>query len=311
MSDEPTRGVIPTGGAGAPPVTAAHEDPYYVTAAVPPGGERDRVVKQGDTFAVLDHHGDIRPVGMKEQGLYHEGTRFLSALVLRLGRGRPMFLSSTVSEDNVLLTADLTNPDVRDGDRIAVPRGTVHLFRGILLWEGTCHQRLRLRNYGTDPVDVAFALRFEADYADIFEVRGTTRTNRGLLLPPAVGIDHVVLGYKGLDGVVRRTRLTFGPVPDHLSATDAQFRVALPPHGEATVHVAITCEIAGSPAAAPVAYDVALARSTDRVRARLARTCDVYTDNELFNDWLNRSRADLDMMVTETPEGIYPYAGVP
>src|SRR5215467_11941318 len=104
----------------------ASDDPYYIVAPAPLAGERDRVLKQGDTFAVFDHHGDIRPVGMKEQGLFHEGTRFLSCLVLRLGRGDPQFLSSTVKKDNALLTVDLTNPDLREGDRIVLPRGTLH-----------------------------------------------------------------------------------------------------------------------------------------------------------------------------------------
>ena len=37
----------------------------------------------------------------------------------------------------------------------------------------------------------------------------------------------------------------------------------------------------------------------------------VFTGNEQFNDWLNRSLADLHMLRTETPYGAYPYAGVP
>src|ERR1700688_2846694 len=99
MSDVPTnapiREHVPTGRTRE----LTQDDPYYIVAPAPMAGERDRVLKQGDTFAVLDHHGDIRPVRMKEQGLVHEGTRFLSCLVLRLGRGEPMFLSSTVKED--------------------------------------------------------------------------------------------------------------------------------------------------------------------------------------------------------------------
>src|SRR5262245_31507491 len=129
MSESPTnapvREPLPTGLPGE----TAHDDPYYIVAPAPLAGERDRVLKQGDTFAVLDHHGDIRPVGMREQGLYHEGTRFLACLILRLGRNEPLFLSSTVKEDNLLMTVDLTNPDTREGDRITMPRGTVHLFR--------------------------------------------------------------------------------------------------------------------------------------------------------------------------------------
>src|SRR6516165_3887164 len=115
------------------------DDPYYIVAPAPLTGERARVLKQGDTFAVFDHHGDVRPVGMKEQGLFHEGTRFLSCLALRLGRGEPLFLSSTVKQDNALLVVDLTNPDVKEGDRVTIPRGTLHLFRGVYLWQGTCY----------------------------------------------------------------------------------------------------------------------------------------------------------------------------
>src|SRR5262249_35290148 len=151
----------------------------------------------------------------------------------------PLFLSSTVKEDNLLMTVDLTNPDTREGDRITMPRGTVHLFRGIVLWQGTCHQRVRLRNYGPDPIEAAFSLHFATDFADIFEARCTTRARRGRFLSPIVEADSVLLGYEGLDGVVRRTRMTFTPQPERLSATEAHFRVPLAPHAEATFQVTI------------------------------------------------------------------------
>ena len=70
-----------------------------------------RVLKQGDTFAVFDTHGDVVPATASEHGLYYDGTRFLSRFELLLGRGRPLLLSSTISDDNVVFTADLTNPD--------------------------------------------------------------------------------------------------------------------------------------------------------------------------------------------------------
>jgi glycogen debranching enzyme len=286
-------------------------DPYHISAPAPPAGESDRVLKHGDTFAVFDHHGDIRPVGMKEQGVFHEGTRFLSGLVLRLGRGDPLFLSSTVKQDNAILTVDLTNPDIRDGERLPLPHGTLHLFRGIFLWQGVCYQRLGIRNYGLFPVDVAFSFRFEADYADIFEVRGTRRSRRGRVLPATVANGTVVLGYEGLDTVVRRTRLEFSPAPDQLSATDARFVARLGPQEEALFHLTISCEVSAQPAAPTPIFDHALAHAADRLRQSRAQICTIHTSNEQFESWLMRSLADLDMMVSDTPYGLYPYAGVP
>src|SRR5688572_17616101 len=87
------------------------EDPFYILATSPLADDQKRVLKHGETFGVFDHYGDIAPEGMGEEGLYHEGTRFLSLLLLKLGNNRPMFLSSTVKEDNDLLAIDLTNPD--------------------------------------------------------------------------------------------------------------------------------------------------------------------------------------------------------
>jgi glycogen debranching enzyme len=311
MSEARTADPVREQVSGGGPAELARGDPYYIAAAAPPAGERDRVLKEGDTFAVLDHHGDIRPVGMKEQGLYHEGTRFLSGLTLRLGPGEPMFLSSTVKDDNALLAVDLTNPDIREGDRVTVARGTVHLFRGVFLWRGVCYQRLRLRNYGLAPVEVRFSLRFEADYADIFEVRGTRRPRRGRMLPPTVEAGTVVLSYQGLDGVVRRSRLDSTPAPQRLTSAEAQFVVPLGPHAEADFRLTVTCDSGAVTAPPPPDYDAALRRSADSLRDAKARACDVHTSNEQFNDWLNRSLADLDMMVSETPHGLYPYAGVP
>ena len=293
------------------PSDFAHDAPYYILAPAPFAGERDRVLKQGDTFGAFDHHGDIRPVGMKEQGLFHEGTRFLSCLILRLGRGDPLFLSSTVKEDNAILAVDLTNPDIRVGDSIAVPRGTLHLFRSLFLWEGVCYQRLRLRNYGSSRVETAYSLRFNSDFADIFEVRGTQRERRGTALPPLISGGTVVLGYRGLDNVVRRSRLEFAPAPNHLSASDAQFRMALDPHEEVVFYLTVSCEIDSRDQSRALGYDLAIARATESLRELKERRSEIYTANVEFNDWVNRSHADIDMMVTDTPHGLYPYAGVP
>src|SRR5437879_1407711 len=159
-------------------------DPYYIVAPSPLADELSRVLKHGETFAVFDHYGDIKPAGLGEEGLYHEGTRFLSSLILRLGQDRPLFLSSTIKEDNDLLAVDVTNPDVYVGDQLMIPRGTLHLARAIFLWKGICYEAFKIRNYGLAPIQSSLSLYFEADFADIFEVRGTKRKARGRAAAP-------------------------------------------------------------------------------------------------------------------------------
>src|SRR5215475_9753920 len=117
VGDQQSPGVKVAGGR-PPKGSGAEKSPYYILATSPQADERTRVLKHGDTFAVFDHLGDIKPVGLGEEGIYHEGTRYLSCLLLGLGSDRPLFLSSTVNEDNDLLVVDLTNPDVRNDDTV-------------------------------------------------------------------------------------------------------------------------------------------------------------------------------------------------
>ncbi len=286
-----------------------HEpDPYYISAAAPIADELGRVLKHGDTFAVFDHHGDIRPVGMHEQGLYHDGTRFLSCQLLSLGRARPLFLSSTVKEDNDLLVVDLTNPDVVSGE-ITIPRGTLHVLRIEFLWQGVLYERLRVRNFGLTPVDVSLGMHFEADFVDIFEVRGMKRARRGDLLDPVTEENSIVLAYRGLDDVVRRTRIVFRPTPDKLTSSDARFPLSLGPNQEAVLETTIACEIGGT--AKLLTFDEAIASAEDSQRSARPAACAIRSSKQHFNDWINRTVADLHMMITQTSEGPYPFAGVP
>src|SRR5262249_14228335 len=118
---------------------------YHVLAAVERADDRARVLKHDDTFAVFDHYGDVRPGGLGAQGLYHEGTRYLSCLLLELDRRRPFFLGSTIREENDQLAVALTNPDlVRDGE-VAVPLGTLHLRLKTFLWRAACYRQLRVK----------------------------------------------------------------------------------------------------------------------------------------------------------------------
>src|SRR5881394_1926090 len=287
-------------------------DEFYIRSSSPRVDVRTRVLKQSDTFAVFDRFGDIDTFGAGELGLYHQDTRFLSRLTLKLGKDRPLLLSSTVREDNAIMAVDATNADVWRDSEIVVPRGTIHVYRSKVLWNKACHERLRIHNYGRAPVDLSLSIEFDADFADIFELRGTSRERRGRRLETEVKGDTVVLAYEGLDNRVRRTRIVFDPSPTRLTESAAIFRIQLDAGEEATSRCAIACEVDGdSPIEMNACYEKVVQEAASSVERERAQEAQIFISNEQFNDWLNRSLADLHMMRTQTSYGPYPYAGVP
>ncbi len=288
-------------------------DQYYILATSALADTQTRVLKQGETFAVFDLYGDARRLGSGEQGLYHEGMRHLSGSFFRLGDERPLVLASSVTEDNVLFAVDMTNPDMRIGN-VEVPRGALHIFRSIFLWNGSAHQRFRIFNYGDAALDVVLSLSFEADFADIFEVRGMTRQRRGSLRDPVVVDGELVLAYDGLDGVERRSRVTCSPEGTFVTATDrgseVSFHIDVAARAPYELFVNIACET-GEVIPETADYATAIVHEREELQRRASQQTQVQTSNELFNAWTDRSLADLRMMVAETPHGPFPHAGVP
>lgn len=284
------------------------EEKFYILASSDRAAECSRVLKNGETFAIFDCHGDVQPIGLGEQGIFHEGTRFLSRLELRFGGLRPLLLGSTIKQ-NELLAIDLMNPDFTAGD-VLIRRDSIHIFRSKLIWEGSCQEQLRLTNFSLGPLQIPFTIRFAADFADIFEVRGTKRERRGNLSPVQLTASSAKLSYQGLDGAVRTTELTFRPQPEQLDADEARYLVVLKPKQSVTIGVTITCGCRECEA-----FSGNFQQAQEGAHASLLQLkneyCDISTDNPHFNILLERSQADLIMMMTRTPHGNYPYAGVP
>jgi glycogen debranching enzyme len=297
-------------------------DRFYILSTSARIDDRTRVLKHGNTFAIFDRFGDVEGTGIGDlgiYGMYDRDTRHLSRFRLRLGGGRPLLLSSVIKDDNALLAVDLTNADISHEGAAVIPRGTVHIYRTMCLWNGACHERLNVHNYGDDAIELLLQLEFGSDFADIFEVRGLPRERHGRRLPAHITRNGACFVYEGLDGRVRRTRFAFDPPPERLDEGRAQFQLHLAPRSGMTYRFSIGCEseaIDGAPTAISVArpgiwYEQAASCATEELRQARAGEPAITTSNEQFNDWLNRSVADLHMMRTQTSSGPYPYAGVP
>jgi len=286
-------------------------DQYYILATASRVDDHARVLKHDDIFAVFDQYGDIQPLGMGEEGLYFEGTRFLNGLKVTLNGRQPLLLSSTILEDNSLLAVDLTNPDLTAGDQVILNRESIHILRSCHLWRSMCFLELRIRNYAVHDVQMSVRISIGADYADIFEVRGNKRAARGEMLEPLIENSQVDLAYRGLDGMVRRTHLTFDPPPGRLNAQAAWYDIHLAATAETTIQVTIECRTAASLPGPKRSFDQVLQGAQQQRRDTRCHDAQIWANNAFFNGWLNRSASDLHMMATQTADGPYPYAGVP
>jgi glycogen debranching enzyme len=270
---------------------------------------RPRMLKDGDMFAMFDAAGNIPAAPGSPDGIYYRDTRHLAHLDLLIGGQPAMLLSSSLRDDNAALTCDLTNAELDFGGTQALERNTVHLRRTKLLFDGVCHERIAIRNHATSPARFDLEFRFDGDFADLFEARGRIRRRHGTRHRPIVDADTVLLAYTGLDLRRRETRLQFEPAPRRLDMRRAVFDIDLPAGGATTLYLAIGCDTPQAEIPVRVGFFRAL-RAARRAR-RGTSVATVESDNAIFTEGMRRSVVDLAMLVTDTPQGPYPYAGIP
>lgn len=287
-------------------------EPYSVAAANSLQERRPNTLKHGDTFAVFDQNGDAYSGPGSAEGLFHRDTRHLSHLCLTINSARPLLLSSTLRDDNATLTCDLTNPDFVDqiGERL-LRHDSIHLRRSRFVWNGTCYERVLVRNFHEEPQSIEIRIAFAADFADLFEVRGQQRKRRGQMHPPTTTGHEVRLSYTGLDGLQRTTRLGFEPAPSTLTAAAATYELELKPGESRTLFLEVNCQREPAIPIGHRSYFFALRDARRALRASSGRAACILSSNEVFNEVAQRSMSDLYMLITETPEGPYPYAGIP
>lgn len=289
-------------------VESASESPFYIPMTGP-GARPRRSLKHDDTFIVLDSHGDIGASAGGPDGLFNCDTRYLARLELVLDELQPLLLGSNLRDDNSGLTVDLTNPDIFRNGRIVLQKDMLHIVRTIFLWRGTAYQRIGLQNHGDRPASFDVTLLFDNDFADLFEVRGERRPRRGIGSAKLVGPADVVFEYLGLDRKLRTTGLHFDPRPTRLAVNAATYHLDLAPRQVSSLFVAASCN---KPASfKPARFFRGLLAHRREMRRSTVGAASIETSNDIFNEVLCQAMADLNMLMTDTPQGRYPYAGIP
>jgi glycogen debranching enzyme len=222
----------------------------------------------------------------------------------------PLLLGSSLAQDGTYVHADLTNPDVFRNGRLVLAKDQVHIERTLYVHAGGLRQRVMLSNYGHAEVELPVAFNFDNDFADIFEVRGIARARRGSRAHETVGPAEVVVGYLGLDGARRATRVTFSEAPKSLSGTTATYVFSLTSKGRAIVDISVGLDTVHEAKRERQSFLSGLLGAR-RAFAKKVDWRGVDTGCDDLNMALRRSLADVTLLMTQTDGGLYPYAGIP
>ncbi|PMB03776.1 amylo-alpha-1,6-glucosidase [Fischerella thermalis CCMEE 5273] len=210
-------------------------------------------IKDDDLFLVTDTLGNLSACslgdGNPSMGLFCADTRFLSRLELQIDGRSPVLLSST-ADKGFSLSVLCTNPRVDD----RLQADTVGIRREIVL-NGALFEELEVSNYSTSTINFELSISFDADFVDLFEVRGFGREKQGKLLRlieptfvedtvvsldgasppklhPAIPTDKsLTLAYQGVDGLVMESRINFQHrLPDYFKGYTAIWQLELASH---------------------------------------------------------------------------------
>jgi glycogen debranching enzyme len=303
MSAEPTLPV-----AASPAQQVRESAPVLVTDLA----SKTLAVKEGETFLYTDLEGNLDHGGDFGLGLFSRDTRFLSHFRMTISGRAPVLLSSS-AERGYLSHVDLTNPDLYEGEAVAVPQQTLNIRR-IRAVNERLFERVRVKNYNASAVELALEFSFAADYADIFEVRGMADESRPPPEPPSIDGSRIIFSALGRDGVRRSTVIEFTSDPDEMRVDSdivhATFRLRLGANQTRLVGMTIDA-IIGETTQPSTEFDVAVHELRRSYEDWERASTQLITDNEQFNELLDRSLRDLRALYTITPDGGVLAAGIP
>ncbi len=303
--EQPERPPAARDRAAVEPVVTTSAERYVMS-----GGLASRLaVKEGDLFLYSNELGQVPGTENSVLGLYYRDTRYLSRHEVTIAGRQPVLLSAS-ADRGYAATVELTNLEARTADGHTLPQASVHLRRTRFVAD-RLYELLRVRNHHDRHVDLVVDLHLDADFADLFEVRGSRRRRRGSRLASKVGDGMLTLSYLGLDDVTRQTVVRFHDRPESIKQGRARFRLHLPPGERALIRYDV--QVVGPEAPGEIGGEFnarlgALRRDHERWESDATH---VFTDNEQVNRALRRGQQDLRMLSTVIDGERIPTAGVP
>jgi glycogen debranching enzyme len=270
------------------------------------------VLKENRIMMVSDELGDIPAGNSKGLGLYFSDTRFLSAYEFRINNLQPILLSASVDESYVA-TFQMVNPVLvlDDEGKRRIPQQSISIRRSRFIYGGL-HERIGIQNCGREDVDIQCSIRLDADFRDMFDVRGYKAHARGTRQPFEIDNQEMSFGYQGLDGLLRRTEVMVNRPVTSREGDILIWRFPLTSKELVTLVIDIIPLIGEDEPMLSYLYDDALQALQRSYRRWNEHTTAIKTDNAFLDrGLLRRSQMDLRILLEEFDTGLFPMAGIP
>lgn len=225
-------------------ITAPYPEPRLIYQNAEPRKVNNLTLIDGKTFLSTTIAGDIMPPGAPDVGFFHDDTRFLSRLELRVDGYRTVVLCSS-TEQTFASQIELTTGKSTTRETYEIPENTVHIRREQLLASDVLYDNFSFENFNFNELELTVELAYEADYMDVFQVRGVARQRLGRYYQPIIRQDSIIFHYCGLDHVSRETIIHFSPPPETVDGTTARWKLRLPPFKRFQLHTTIIPQVEG------------------------------------------------------------------
>ena len=276
------------------------------------------VIKNENFFLVTNPNGNVPLGGDHGFGFYFNDTRFLSGYEVTLGEEHFNPLVSNASK-GFEAVFELTNPEIRieDGDRIPINEIGLKWERIIDAETQTLNELFSIRNYWRKKIKCPLTLSFEADFEDVFAIRGLLKEQPGKCKPPKYEDGALRFVYEGADDVTRSLVIHFSRKPEIIGDASVKFTFDLRPEESKEILVSLTVlETEKSKKVEKVEHE---RPELDNVRQYMKQESDewlqdqtrIHSDSLLLNRVLERSMRDLRTLRSNLEDEEYFAAGVP
>jgi glycogen debranching enzyme len=212
---------------GLRPISAPPEPRFLYTEPHLSNVESLALIK-GRTFFVSDRSGNLMPPSAPHIGLFREDTRYLSQVELLVNGHPPVVLSAT-TEGAYANRVELTVKGSVHGAGLDIPVNTVFVHREQILESESLYDILQLQNFHSEKARLVIEITYDADFMDIFQVRGIIRGKSGRYFEPLIADAQMTFDR------VRATALSFDPTPVRISGRTVRWEFDLEPRGSVRI----------------------------------------------------------------------------